>query len=112
MTNHGEEYEGRPCEVVRIHPRNPHAPQLRPCPSFGCHVDHDEAGELCEPCRESQEAIPAVMVQATIADGIDRLAKLRTSDLPEPARIAIAFALADMRRAFDASETLIQAEAE
>jgi hypothetical protein len=52
------------------------------------------------------------MIQSTIADGVARLAKLKPSDIPEPLRLTVAMALADMRRAFDAAEGLIQAEQE
>lgn len=107
MTCPDERYESRP-NVIPIRQTNRFAPQPRPCADVDCPADHFEAGELCEPCRESQAAIPAVMVQATIADGIDRLAKLKPSDMPEPLRIAIAMALSDMRRAYDAVEALIQ----
>ncbi len=111
MTNPDEAHESRPCVVVRMRP-NPHAPQPRPCSAESCDSSHFEAGELCEPCRESADPIPAVMVQSTIADGIARLSKLKPSDLPEPIRLTVAMALADMRRAYDASESLIQQEGE
>ena len=109
MTPVDEAHESRPGVVTRIHP-NRFAPQPRPCSAAGCDSDHFEAGELCEPCRESQDPIPAAMVQSTIADGVARLAKLKPGDIPEPLRLTIAMALADMRRAYDASETLIQQE--
>lgn len=100
-----EAHESRP-NVVPIR-RNPHAPQPRPCSGLDCDSDHLEAGELCAECRSAQPPSSAVLVQSTIADGIVRLAKLRPSDLPEPIRVTVMMALADMRRAFDATETLI-----
>ena len=105
--NADEARESRP-NVVPIRPPNRFAPQPRPCASAHCNSDHFEAGELCEPCRCSRDPLPATMVQSTIADGIVRLAKLRPSDLPEHVRLPVAMALADMRRAYDASESLIR----
>lgn len=108
---HDEAHESRPCVVLRLHP-NRFAVQPRPCSAAGCDSDHYEAGELCEPCRESQDPLPGSLIQSTIADGIMRLAKLKPSDVPEPIRLTIAMALADMRRAYDATEALIQTDQE
>lgn len=102
-----ESHESRPCVVLRIRP-NPYAPQPRPCMGIGCDSSHFEVGELCEPCRASQEALPASMIQSTIADSIARLEKLKPGDVPEPLKITLAMVMSDMRRAFDAMEPLVQ----
>ena len=101
-----EAHESRPCVVVRLN-ANRFAPQPRPCMGIGCDSSHFEVGELCEPCRLAQEALPASMIQATIADGIARLERLKPSDAPEKASIAFQMALSDMRRAFDAVGALV-----
>lgn len=109
MTPHDEAHESRPCVVLPIRP-NRFAPQPRPCVNPDCDSSHFEVGELCEPCRLAQDPLPAAMIQSTIADGIARLERMKPSDTPEPLRLAVAMALADMRRAFDAVEPLVQEE--
>lgn len=109
MTPRDEAHESRPCVVLRIHP-NPHAPQPRPCMGIGCDSSHFEVGELCEPCRMAQEALPASMIQATVADAIARVERLKPSDIPEPLKVPLAMVMSDLRRAFDAMGPLVDEE--
>ena len=108
----GDEHSEPLATVTPIRPRKPWEAQPRPCAGIGCHGDTIDPGELCARCRVTQQPVSAAFLQSTIADAIRRFERLRPRDTPEPARLAIAQALSDMRRAYDLSETLIQEESE